>query len=501
MPHLFPGGTRVGPAPTGCGTAWDGADWHGTHGWRPVVRLDMSRSTPPDPAGMHHYLQRQMMHQVDLWERRGVPWDGDWKRPLRDDPPGDILMVLLDTLGEFYGADPVVLVDEYDAPVTHYLGRNLDLAPALDALRELYRVLKDDAGLLYGVLVTGITRLAKPHLFSAANNFTDISDDPAMSALCGFTEDEVEVYLWDYRQALRELKTGFDEASVLDAWRDMYNGYRFALNADAERIYNPYTLIHGLDRTLRVPAVRALAAEGLWPSAWSETAHPALAVRLAADTHQPLPPRRAGGRAAAARTRLGQPAATRLRAPHAGCGLLHMARRRGRGRTVPGLPPTTKWRIHGSTTSWICGMSGTAPGQRTCSMTCMAVCMRAMWTASSAAWRPSIAESPTTIWIVKPVTGPSCKPCAAWLRTMCRRRRRHGADAPTSRWRSAVTSMLWRSSAVAVPPPPCAKSGTVPMDANTCPTTVAPWPWVWPSARMTATACIWNANTNPCASC
>ena len=271
-------------------TGLDGADWHGTHGWRPVVRLDMSRSTPPDPAGMHHYLQRQMMHQVNLWARRGVPWDGDWKRPLPDDPPGDILTVLLETLGEFYGADPVVLVDEYDAPVTHYLGRNLDLAPALDALRELYRVLKDDAGLLYGVLVTGITRLAKPHLFSAANNFTDISDDPAMSALCGFTEDEVEVYLWDYRQALRELGTGFDEASVLGEWRDMYNGYRFALNADAARIYNPYTLIHGLERTLRVPAVRALASEGLWPSAWSETAHPALAVRLAADMHQPLPP-------------------------------------------------------------------------------------------------------------------------------------------------------------------------------------------------------------------
>ena len=272
---------------------WDGlnaADWHGVHGWRPVVRLDMSRRTPDNPAGMHRYLQRQMMHLVNLWARRGVPWDEEWERPLPDDQPGDILTVLLETLGEYYRAAPVVLVDEYDAPVTHYLGREVDPAPALDALRELYRVLKDDAGVLYGVLITGITRLAKPHLFSAANNFTDVSEDPGLSALCGFTEGEVEEGLWPHREALRALESGFDEERMLDDWREMYNGYRFARHSDTEHVYNPFTLIHGLERTLRVPTLRSLAVAGHWPSAWSETAHPALAVRLAADTRQALPP-------------------------------------------------------------------------------------------------------------------------------------------------------------------------------------------------------------------
>ena len=162
-------------SPTWLWDGLDGADWHGVHGWHPVVRLDMSRRTPDNPADMHRYLQRQMTHLVNLWARRGVPWDEEWERPLPDDQPGDILAVLLETLDERYGAAPVVLVDEYDAPVTHYLGKEIDPAPALDALRELYRVLKDDAGVLYGVLVTGITRLARQHLFSAANNFMDIS--------------------------------------------------------------------------------------------------------------------------------------------------------------------------------------------------------------------------------------------------------------------------------------------------------------------------------------
>ena len=68
------------------------------------------------------------------------------------------------------------------------------------------------------------------------------------------------------------------------------------------RVYNPFTLIHGLDRTLKEADLRSLAAEGHWPSAWSESGHPGLAARLAADTRQPLPGTRVGGRIAPAAT-------------------------------------------------------------------------------------------------------------------------------------------------------------------------------------------------------
>ena len=267
----------------------DAADWHGAHGWHPVVRLDMSRRTPDNPADMQRCLQRQMMHLVNLWVHRGVPREHFWDPPLPDDTPGDILTSLLEALGSCYRAPPVVLVDEYDAPVTHYLGRDVDAAPALDALRELYRVLKDDAGLLYGVLVTGITRLAKPYLFSAANNFKDISSISTYADLCGFTENEVDRDLAPYRAALREKEPAFDETTMLAQWREMYNGYRFSRRPDTKRVYNPYTLTYGLDLTLSDVETREHALQGKWPSAWSETAHPALAVRLAADTRQTLP--------------------------------------------------------------------------------------------------------------------------------------------------------------------------------------------------------------------
>ena len=262
---------------------WDGldaADWHGTHGWHPVVRLDMSRRTPDNPADMHTALQSQMMQLVDLWLHRGVPREAFWNPPLRDDQPGD-------TLGNHHGAAPVVLVDEYDAPVTHYLERSTDPAPALNALGELYGVLKDDAGVLYGVLVTGTTRFAKPLLFTAAGNFTDISEHSGLSALCGFTESEVAAALRPHRAALRALEPGFDEARMLDDWRELYYGYRFAPDADAACVHNPFALIRGLEHALHDPSVRAAAANGQWLSAWGKTC-PAL-FRQSADVHPDEP--------------------------------------------------------------------------------------------------------------------------------------------------------------------------------------------------------------------
>ena len=47
---------------------------------------------------------------------------------------------------------------------------------------------------------------------------------------------------------------------------------------------------------LAEPDRRRAAAEGIWPAAWSESGHPGLAARLAADTRQPLPADVAKGR-------------------------------------------------------------------------------------------------------------------------------------------------------------------------------------------------------------
>ena len=49
---------------------------------------------------------------------------------------------LLHVLEWHFKAKPVVLIDEYDAPLTYLLGRDMDLKPFILVLRELFSLFK-----------------------------------------------------------------------------------------------------------------------------------------------------------------------------------------------------------------------------------------------------------------------------------------------------------------------------------------------------------------------
>ncbi len=267
----------------------DAQDWHGGHGWHPVIRLNLARAAASSPVDTLTYLQNYLHSVIRLWRRRsGRRWIGTEAAPSTASP-AELLTTLIEDLTEIYEPEPVVLVDEYDAPIVNHIGTDRSLEPAVAELREFIRVLKDDEGLLYGVFVTGITRFARHHLFSAANNFTDISEEGAYGALCGFTEDEVNRDLAPYREALTELEPRLRDRDIIADWRARYNGYRFSPRPGAPRVYNPFTLTSGLNSVLPDAERRREAAAGIWPSAWSESGHPGLIARLAADTRQVLP--------------------------------------------------------------------------------------------------------------------------------------------------------------------------------------------------------------------
>ena len=270
----------------------EGKDLHGVHGWHPAIRLDLSRVNNPDPAGTYRALQVYLGEAIGVWHRRGMQWLSNMPGTLPPESPSDLLVALVRSLQKTHGCSPVVLVDEYDAPVVKHIGTDRNLQPAVEALQDFFRALKDDEGLLYGVFVTGITRFARHHLFSAANNFRDISELPPYGALCGFTEDEVDRDLAPYREALADMEPRLRHRDILADWRTRYNGYRFSPLPEAPRVYNPFTLTNGLTDVLAVEGLRHQAADGIWPSAWSKSGHPGLIARLAADIRQALP---AGG--------------------------------------------------------------------------------------------------------------------------------------------------------------------------------------------------------------
>ncbi|MFM8362758.1 MAG: AAA family ATPase, partial [Haliscomenobacter sp.] len=91
------------------------------------------------------------------------------------------------------GQKTVVLVDEYDAPIIHYLGTNLEQAVEnREILREFYTVLKDCDTLLELVFLTGVRKFSKTDIFSGLNNLVDLSMHPAFATMLGYTQEELE---------------------------------------------------------------------------------------------------------------------------------------------------------------------------------------------------------------------------------------------------------------------------------------------------------------------
>jgi hypothetical protein len=126
------------------------------------------------------------------------------------------------------GERAVVLIDEYDKPILDNL-RDPDTARLMrDGLRNLYSVIKDSDAHLRFAFLTGVSKFSKVSLFSGLNNLFDLTVSPRYSAICGYTEADLD-------QVFATELEGLDRAQVR-AW---YNGY----NWTGEAVYNPFDLL------------------------------------------------------------------------------------------------------------------------------------------------------------------------------------------------------------------------------------------------------------------
>jgi hypothetical protein len=89
----------------------------------------------------------------------------------------------------------VVLIDEYDAPILHYIGVNVEKSVEnREFLKEFYSVLKEMDEHLELVFLTGVSKFSKTGIFSGLNNLTDLSMHPRYATMLGYTQEEVEHY-------------------------------------------------------------------------------------------------------------------------------------------------------------------------------------------------------------------------------------------------------------------------------------------------------------------
>ena len=190
-------------------------DWQARH---PVLRLDFGGGDFAEPG----WLAEDATEQLDALARNADVDLGGGSAPAR-------LRRLVAALHERTGRRVVVLVDEYDKPILDALETPQVARANRNFLRGLYAVVKScDAHIRFSLL-TGVSKFAKVSLFSGLNNLADITLEPAYSAICGYTDDDLDAV---FAQEL----PGLDRQRI----RRWYNGYSWL---GEETVYNPFAIL------------------------------------------------------------------------------------------------------------------------------------------------------------------------------------------------------------------------------------------------------------------
>ena len=104
----------------------------------------------------------------------------------------------------------VLLIDEYDAPLTYSIENGKSVDDLLRVYANFFSTIKEID--FRFVLITGVTAYDQASLFSEGNQFTDISLHYKYATCCGFTQDELEHYFdEEIRHAEQVLNLSRDE--------------------------------------------------------------------------------------------------------------------------------------------------------------------------------------------------------------------------------------------------------------------------------------------------
>jgi len=198
-------------------------DWERRH---PVIRISFT-GIGFQSLGLKEAIAQEL---TTLSEKQGVE--------LSKNGIGPMFRELIDALS--VNGKVVILVDEYDAPIIHYLGKDIELAYAnREILKEFYTVLKEADSLLEFVFLTGVSKFSKVGIFSGLNNLQDITMHPQYATMLGYTQQELESnFEEELNVTAAHMKISL--AELLDKMRLWYNGYRFEENA--ETVYNPVSV-------------------------------------------------------------------------------------------------------------------------------------------------------------------------------------------------------------------------------------------------------------------
>ena len=160
-----------------------------------------------------------------------------------------------------FGQRVVILVDEYDKPILDNIESPEIALEIREKLKDIYSVIKGADAHVKFAFLTGVSKFSKVSLFSGLNNLKDITLDQRYSAICGYTDSDLDNVF------APELE-GLDRSEI----RQWYNGYNWLGDA----VYNPFDLLLLFDQRQFRP----------W---WFETGTPTFLIKLLSQRPQFTP--------------------------------------------------------------------------------------------------------------------------------------------------------------------------------------------------------------------
>jgi len=204
-------------------------DWDWEKERRPVIHLNMGKCAAADFGTFAENLPGVVK---DALAEAGFEYNCH-------ETPSRNFGVAIDTLAA-RGTPPAILIDEYDDPVACALKNPEEAERVRDALAPLYKQMKDRAGQIRFLMITGVSKFTKLSVFSALSSLVDISFEDDYATMLGYTEEELDHYFAEHMEAHRQVLGMTAEAYRAEIKR-LYNGYRFWLD-EGENVYNPVSI-------------------------------------------------------------------------------------------------------------------------------------------------------------------------------------------------------------------------------------------------------------------
>ena len=180
--------------------------------------------------------------------------------PTSDDPVEDFAELIYRTF-EKYQQRVVILIDEYDKPILDHINQTALALAMQECLKGFYSVIKEADAEIRFAFITGVSKFSKVSLFSGLNNLRDITLSAEYSALCGYTDHDLD-------SVFAPELPGLNRADI-KIW---YNGYNWL----GESVYNPYDIL-------------LLFRERKFRSWWFESGTPSFLIKLLTERQTWLP--------------------------------------------------------------------------------------------------------------------------------------------------------------------------------------------------------------------